>query len=63
MNITHEEEYLGFSIYIEPNPDQYNEGFIWSVSDETNELDTGLEFTLNQALEAAKQKALELKPN
>lgn len=39
-----------FDIYIEPNPDQYNEGYIWSVSKNNEELDTGLVFTVKDAL-------------
>jgi hypothetical protein len=40
----------GFDIYIEPNPDHYGEGYIWSVSKNNEELDTGLVFTVDDAL-------------
>ncbi|AZG74509.1 hypothetical protein [Shewanella livingstonensis] len=53
MNLPHEETYLGFDIFIESNPDQYREGFSWSISRGDDELDCGLDFEVNQALEAA----------
>lgn len=40
----------GFDIYIEPNPDQYRGGYVWSVSKEDVELDSGLVFSINDAL-------------
>jgi hypothetical protein len=40
----------GFDIYIEPNPDQYRDGYIWSVSKDDEELKTGLVFTIDDAL-------------
>ena len=39
----------GFDIYIEPNPDHYNEGYVWSVSKNNEELDTGFAFTVEDA--------------
>ncbi len=39
-----------FDIYIEPNPDQYNEGYVWSVSKNNEELDCGLVFTVDDGL-------------
>lgn len=53
INLPHEETYLGFDIFIEANPDQYSEGFSWSISRDDEELDCGLDFEANQALEAA----------
>ena len=41
----------GFDIYIGPNPDQYNEGYLWSVSENNEELDSGLVFTVDDGLE------------
>jgi hypothetical protein len=41
----------GFDIYIEPNPDQYRDGYIWSVSKDDEELNSGLVFTVDDALE------------
>jgi hypothetical protein len=40
----------GFEVYIEPNPDQYRGGYLWSISKDGEELDTGLEFSLEHAL-------------
>ncbi|MGI2175920.1 hypothetical protein [Shewanella ulleungensis] len=40
----------GFDIYIEPNPDQYRGGFVWSVSKNDAELDSGVVFTVDEAL-------------
>jgi hypothetical protein len=58
INLPHEETYLGFDICIEPNPDQYSEGFTWSISKDDEEYDCGLDFEVQQALEAA-YKAIE----
>lgn len=58
VNLPHEETYLGFEIYIEANPDQYQEGFTWSISKNDEEYDCGLDFEVQQALEAA-YKAIE----
>jgi hypothetical protein len=44
-----EETINGFEVYIEPNPDQYNEGYVWSVSKDGEELDTGLVFSIDEA--------------
>ncbi|QDE29574.1 hypothetical protein [Shewanella polaris] len=46
-----EETIDGFDIYIEPNPDQYCGGYIWSVSKNNEELDTGLVFSIDNAFE------------
>jgi hypothetical protein len=58
INLPHEETYLGFNIYIEPNQDQCREGFYWSISRGDEEYDCGLDFEVLQALEAA-YKAIE----
>jgi hypothetical protein len=58
VNLPYEETYLEFDIYIETNPDQYSEGLTWSISRDDEELDCGLDFEANQALEAA-YKAIE----
>ncbi|GGP52274.1 hypothetical protein [Shewanella saliphila] len=44
-----EETINGFDVYIEPNPDQYRGGFVWSVSKEDAELDSELAFSINDA--------------
>lgn len=58
VNLPYEETYFGFDIYIETNPDQYREGFCWSISRNDEEHDCGLDFEVQQALEAA-YKAIE----
>jgi len=49
-----EEEYQGFEIYVETNPDHYSEGFIWSISKSDEYLDQGLEFDIQMAIDAAR---------
>jgi hypothetical protein len=44
-----EDTIQGFVIYIEPNPDQYRGGYVWSVSKDGEGLDTGLAFTVEDA--------------
>jgi hypothetical protein len=53
-----EEEFMGFEIYIELNPDRWNEGFVWLVCRNGEEVDSGLEFGFDDALEAAKSLIL-----
>lgn len=60
MQTTYEEEYLGYQIYIEPNPDRYNEGFEWVICKDGGVWDSGLKFSIEDALEAA-QKAVDLR--
>jgi|TARA_R110002124_G_scaffold50901_3_gene147608 hypothetical protein len=55
---TYEEDYFDFHIYIEPNPDNYNEGFTWSICKDEIEWESNLEFSIEDALKAAK-KAIE----
>ncbi|STO98957.1 hypothetical protein [Grimontia hollisae] len=52
--ITLEEYYRGYTIYVENNPDQYTGGYEYSVSDGENILKEGLEFDADAALQAAK---------
>ena len=40
----------GFDIYIEPNPDQYSGGYVWSVSKNNEELESRLVFTVDDGL-------------
>jgi hypothetical protein len=39
INLPYDETYFGFDICIEPNPDQYREGFVWSISRDDEEYD------------------------
>jgi hypothetical protein len=50
-----EEEYQGFEIYVEPNPDHYNEGYSWSVSKNDECIDEGIEFAIQMAIDAARK--------
>jgi hypothetical protein len=48
-----EETIHGFEVYIEPNPDQYRGGYLWSVSKDGEELDSGLAFTADEGMSEA----------
>lgn len=50
----YEEEYLGFDIFVVSNPDKWNEGFIWSICKDGEEIDTGFEFGFDDAVVVAK---------
>ncbi|MBV2130370.1 hypothetical protein [Arsukibacterium indicum] len=52
IKVPYEEEINGFTIYIEDNPDRWCGGYIWSVSKNESEVESGLEFS---AVEAFKQ--------
>lgn len=54
LNLPYEDSYLGFSIYIELNPDQYQEGFSWSICKDNEELDSGIDFDERLALKEAQ---------
>jgi hypothetical protein len=54
----YEEEFMGIEIYIEPNPDRWHEGFVWSVCKDREEIDSGLEFGFDDALEVARNLIL-----
>jgi len=51
---TYEELYDGCEIYIEPNPDQWTEGYTWTVCRDDCILEEGLEATPDEALKAAR---------
>lgn len=53
--VTHEENYKGFTIFIENNPDQYNGGYEYSVIEDESEIESGLVFTLEDGLKEAKE--------
>ncbi|PSW19042.1 hypothetical protein C9I98_13700 [Photobacterium sanctipauli] len=52
--ITHEESYKGYTIYIENNADRYRGGYEYTVSDGSDELDSGLVFTVEDGISEAK---------
>lgn len=51
--VPYEEEINGFTIYIEDNPDRWYGGYSWAVCKDEIELDSGLEFSTADALQAA----------
>lgn len=51
----YEENLCDFDIFVEPNPDNWRGGFQWSVSQDNDELECGLEFSGSLALEAAHE--------
>jgi hypothetical protein len=55
MPSSYEEEFMGFEIYIGPNPDRWHEGFVWLVCKDGEEVDSGLEFGFDDAILVAKQ--------
>lgn len=52
---THEEFYAGHMIFIEPNRDRYRGGFEWSVCRDDIELQSGLEFSVEEALKVSRK--------
>lgn len=55
--VSYEEDYEGFDIYIEPNPDPYRGGYIWSVGKDCEQLVSELDFDLDICLANAKKFA------
>jgi hypothetical protein len=51
---SYEETFLEHEIYIQPDRDPYRGGFEWSVCRNGVELDSGLEFSIDDALKQAK---------
>lgn len=49
-----EEEYKGYVIFIERNPDPYRGGFSWSVCNDGEEIDVGLDFSVENARKEAQ---------
>ena len=58
-----EEEFEGYEIYIENNPDHYRGGYEWSVSKDDETLDSDLAFSIESALAEAKDSILALIKN
>ena len=52
-NTTYEEIFRGHEIYIEPNPDHYRGGSVWSVCKDECELECGLATSADEALAEA----------
>ncbi|WP_348943612.1 hypothetical protein ABHF33_08775 [Chitinibacter sp. FCG-7] len=51
---SHEESYRGYSIFIEENPDQYREGYLYCISVSSAIIEDGLEFDFECAVKAAR---------
>lgn len=49
-----EESFQGYEIFIEDNPDKYRGGFMWSISTDDDMWDSGLAFTIEDAMTEAK---------
>ncbi|MEM6190670.1 hypothetical protein [Shewanella scandinavica] len=53
--VPYEEEWCGYEIYIERNPDRFRGGFEWSVCFDNEEIQSGLAFHFDFALAEAQQ--------
>jgi hypothetical protein len=51
---SYDEVFREHEIYISPNRDRYTGGSEWSVCRDENELEAGLEFSIEAALDAAR---------
>ena len=51
----YEEIYRGYEIYVEPNRDPYREGFEWSACKDETEHDSGLSFSIADAVAEARK--------
>jgi len=51
------ENYCGYEIYIDENPDRWTGGYSWSTCRNDEVVASGLEFTADQALQEAKGAA------
>lgn len=49
-----EEEFQGYKIFIESNQDSYRGGFEWSISKDDEMWDSGLAFTIENAVSEAQ---------
>lgn len=58
-----EEEFEGYEIYIENNPDHYRGGYEWAVCKDDEILDSDLAFSIESALAEAKDSILTLNKN
>ena len=52
---SYEEIYRDYEIYVEPNRDPYREGFEWSACKDATEHDSGLSFSIADALADARK--------
>lgn len=52
---SYEEIYCEYEIYVEPNRGPYREGFEWSVCKDETEYDSGLSFSIADAVAEARK--------
>jgi len=60
MTDSYEDEFLGYTIYVEVSADRYNPAFSWSVCKDNIEYDSGLAFSKEDAIAEAEASATEL---
>ena len=60
MSDSYENEFLGYTIYVEVSADRHNPAFSWSVCKDNLEYDSGLSFSETDAIAEAKAAIIEL---
>lgn len=60
MSDSYEDEFLGYTIYVEVSAERYNPAFSWSVCKDNIEYDSGLAFSKEDAIAEAEASATEL---
>lgn len=55
MKNSHEEDFMGYTIYVEESADRYNSGFNWSVCKDEIEFESGVSFSIDYAVSDAKE--------
>ena len=60
MTDSYEDEFLGYTIFVEVSADRYNPAFSWSVCKDNIEYDSGLAFSKEDAIAEAEASASEL---
>lgn len=60
MTDSYEDEFLGYTIYVEVSADRYNPAFSWSVCKDNIEYDSGLAFSKEDAIAEAEASATKL---
>lgn len=60
MSDSYEDQFLGYTIYVEVSADRYNPAFSWSVSKDDVEYDSGLAFSKDDAIAEAEAAATKL---
>lgn len=60
MSDSYEEEYQGYTIYVEISADRYNPAYSWSICKDDVEYDTGLSFSKDDAVADAEAAVTKL---